>query len=175
MKASFFKYNSLWIIVCDLAHFCIVLMETRLWNELGKILLLPFFKFLFYISIISLKFDFRRKFQLCIFSLILSQALTKVSWKFKIWHPPPTPPGVFRCRFCHGQIVSDQDQAVCNIPGRLIDQDYLNSHQALLSINDIDWLSMTHFRSIINYKAKGVRHVPLSCVSKSFFKSSFWP
>ena len=114
------------------------------------------------ISIISLKFDFRSKFQLCIFNLILSQALTKVSWKLKIWHPP-TPPGVFRCRFCHGRIVSDQDQAVCNIHGRLIDQDYLNSHRALLSIYHIDWLSTT---SIINYKAKGVRHVPLSCVLK---------
>ena len=50
--------------------------------------------------LISLRFYFRRNCLLCISSQILSQALIKVFWKFKIWSH-----SAFWCIFCHRRIL----------------------------------------------------------------------
>ena len=85
------EHNSFYILIGNSSKLCMV-AYCRI--EIHILLLL-----------ISLRFYFRRNCLLCISSQILSQALIKVFWKFKIW-----PHSAFWCIFCHGRILSDQAQ-----------------------------------------------------------------
>jgi hypothetical protein len=85
------EHNSFYILIGNSTKLCMV-AYCRI--EIHILLLL-----------ISLRFYFWRNCLLCISSQILSQALIKVFWKFKIW-----PHSAFWCIFCHGWILSDQVQ-----------------------------------------------------------------
>ena len=83
------EHNSFYILIGNSSKLCMV-AYCRI--EIHILLLL-----------ISLRFYFRRNCLLCISSQILSQALIKIFWKFKIW-----PHSAFWCIFCHGLIESNQ-------------------------------------------------------------------